>query len=175
MSTIQFTAPSECDAFTVHVGQGSAGDNIESNVYGDPYPEDSKFVRRINYSKTVHGRIEYTPPPPYASFIGDPDSKGKTPWGFGNQVIPPGKWIITLLDDNAAYVCITRKEGHKLDYVDYFYTGTHVFITETWAVPLGGPATINGIVIPEFGIAHKMTGIMEIADADTVVCLAERI
>lgn len=175
MSTIKFTTPSECDVFAVHVGQGSAGDNIMSNVYGDPYPEDSTLIRRINYSTSAHGRVQYKPPDPNSAYIEDQVGVNKAPWELGVQFAAPGDWILTLLDDDSAYVCLTRKKGHRLDYIEYFGNAVHALTAETWAVPLGGPATINGIVIPEYGIAHKNTGEMKITDASLVVCLTERI
>ncbi len=169
----EFSVAAECEVFKVHVGRGDAGDVLEVRVHGEDQGDGT--VLRDNYSTMAHGSARYTPPFQPSFVLDAPGAFG--PWGAIN-VAESGNWHCEMLEAGSVYVCLTSQPGHKLDYLQIrsaVEVQTYVTPPETWAVPIGGPATINGITIPEFAIAHKADGDMLISNiAELVVCLTER-
>jgi hypothetical protein len=176
MAQWQFKTESECDLFLTHVGYGVlVGDSLTVSVFGEANPGIPGTITRQNYSAYPKGRTRITPPNdsgelPYE--VGGIFGPG--PWG-SIMVMWPGIYLLETLEDASEYVCLTAKAGHKVNSVfhEYEADAVHDVLAETWAVALGGPATINGIAIPAYGIAHKVSGQMNIQTSHAVVCLTE--
>ncbi len=174
MADWAFVTQSECALFRVHVGRGDVGDVLVASIPGDPIPDTRPaLIKRKNYSVCVRGTIRYTPVnlPSDLAFVNGPLGS-ESP--FGGQNMADDEWSCEMLDSGTVYCCLTCKHGKELDYIQIQTNTVHTLPSETWAVPMGGPATINGFAIPEFGIAHKVSGDMDIQTADLVVCCTTR-
>lgn len=166
-----FKTISECELFRVYEGRANRDDIFTTIIHGE-ITNNPELISLGSYSTCVRGSYSCQPPPSHLPFVlNTPGNPG--PWS-NIHLAPPGVWHITALEDNTLYVCLMPIIDQTIDYVEYRGENTIDLDVETWAVPLGGPATINGIVIPEFHIAHKETGIMKITNSVLVVCLTER-